>query len=61
VSYETTRDGVTSWAKYPDEYYDGMSDLGDVNPSCSHHKRQKCIGCGVCTSCDGCYCDEDDY
>lgn len=55
----TTRDGVTSWAKYPDEHYDGMSDLGDVNPICGCHIRQRCTGCRSCTVCDGCYCDED--
>lgn len=59
MSYESTRDGVTSWAKYPDEHYDGMSDLGDVNPICGCHKRSRCMGCGSCTSCDDCYCDED--
>ncbi|GAB2964578.1 hypothetical protein [Saccharothrix stipae] len=23
------------------------------------HVRNRCAGCGVCRSCDGCYCDED--
>jgi hypothetical protein len=31
----------------------------DVNPVCGCHLRSKCMGCGVCTSCDGCYCYED--
>lgn len=30
----------------------------DVNPACGHHLRAACAGCGVCTSCDGCYCAE---
>lgn len=32
----------------------------DVNPVCGHHLRGQCAGCGACTSCDGCYCGEDD-
>lgn len=31
----------------------------DVNPMCGCHRRAMCVGCGVCTSCDGCYCGED--
>jgi hypothetical protein len=31
----------------------------DVNPICGCHLRARCAGCGVCTTCDGCYCDED--
>lgn len=31
----------------------------DVNPICGCHRRAKCLGCGTCTSCDGCYCGED--
>jgi hypothetical protein len=31
----------------------------DCNPICGCHLASKCIGCGVCTSCDGCYCNED--
>lgn len=31
----------------------------DVNPICGHHKRNQCLGCGACTTCDGCYCYED--
>ncbi|MEV3986224.1 hypothetical protein [Nonomuraea sp. NPDC049758] len=30
----------------------------DVNPACGHHLRALCGGCGVCTTCDGCYCTE---
>jgi hypothetical protein len=30
----------------------------DVNPACGHHARALCGGCGVCTTCDGCYCPE---
>ncbi len=35
------------------------TDHDDVNPICGCHKRALCLGCGVCTSCDGCYCYED--
>jgi hypothetical protein len=31
----------------------------DVNPVCGHHKKHLCLGCGACTMCDGCYCDEE--
>jgi hypothetical protein len=31
----------------------------DCNPVCGCHLASKCLGCGVCTSCDGCYCRED--
>lgn len=30
----------------------------DVNPICGHHLASKCLGCGVCMTCDGCYCRE---
>ncbi|MGW9441328.1 hypothetical protein, partial [Streptomyces sp. NPDC055607] len=30
----------------------------DVNHVCGHHLRAQCGGCGVCTTCDGCYCAE---
>jgi hypothetical protein len=30
----------------------------DINPVCAHWLGHKCAGCGVCTTCDGCYCDE---
>jgi hypothetical protein len=30
----------------------------DCNPICGHHLASKCTGCGVCMSCDGCYCYE---
>lgn len=30
----------------------------DCNPICGHHLSAKCQGCGVCMSCDGCYCYE---
>ncbi|MCD0445824.1 hypothetical protein LO763_19635 [Glycomyces sp. A-F 0318] len=28
------------------------------NPVCGHPMAWRCDGCHVCTSCDGCYCDE---
>ncbi|HEV8652823.1 MAG TPA: hypothetical protein VG276_26410 [Actinomycetes bacterium] len=31
----------------------------DVNPICGHRLRSRCDGCGTCTTCDGCYCDEE--
>lgn len=31
----------------------------DCNPICGCHLSSKCRGCGVCTYCDGCYCEED--
>ncbi|MGW9067840.1 hypothetical protein ACWGQT_00110 [Streptomyces yangpuensis] len=30
----------------------------DVNPACGHHYKALCGGCGVCITCDGCYCRE---
>jgi hypothetical protein len=30
----------------------------DVNPACGHRLRAYCEGCGTCTACDGCYCEE---
>lgn len=39
----------------PDTY----TDYDDVNPVCGCHRSAKCMGCGVCTTCDACYCDED--
>lgn len=30
----------------------------DVNYACGHWLGNKCDGCGVCTTCDGCYCAE---
>lgn len=30
----------------------------DVNPVCGHHIHSRCDGCGVCRTCDGCYCEE---
>lgn len=35
-------------------------EASDVNSVCGCHVRSRCGGCGVCTSCDGCYCSEDD-
>lgn len=35
------------------------SDGNDVNPICGCRLKSLCVGCGVCTSCDGCYCGED--
>lgn len=34
------------------------SDEHDCNPVCGCHLSAKCLGCGVCMSCDGCYCGE---
>ena len=31
----------------------------DLNPLCAHLLRYRCQGCGTCTLCDGCYCDEE--
>ncbi|MFI9638119.1 hypothetical protein ACIHAX_36080 [Nocardia sp. NPDC051929] len=28
----------------------------DVNPVCGHRLSSRCGGCGVCRTCDGCYC-----
>jgi hypothetical protein len=30
----------------------------DVNPACGHRLGAYCEGCGTCTACDGCYCEE---
>ncbi|MFR9773851.1 hypothetical protein [Nocardia sp. SC052] len=30
----------------------------DVNPVCGHWLGSRCDGCGMCTTCDGCYCTE---
>ncbi|MBF6302251.1 hypothetical protein IU459_32630 [Nocardia amamiensis] len=30
----------------------------DVNPICGHRLSSRCGGCGVCRTCDGCYCDD---
>ncbi|MGW7100326.1 hypothetical protein [Streptomyces sp. NPDC054838] len=38
-------------------YWDGNL-WNDVNPACGHHYRALCGGCGVCITCDGCYCRE---
>lgn len=35
------------------------SDEHDCNPICGCHLEAKCLGCGVCMTCDGCYCRED--
>lgn len=32
----------------------------DCNPICGCHLAAKCLGCNVCLTCDGCYCDEGD-
>lgn len=32
------------------------TDEHDCNPICGCHLSAKCLGCGVCMSCDGCYC-----
>ncbi|MFC7639636.1 hypothetical protein ACFQWA_28065 [Streptomyces thermogriseus] len=40
---------VTAWTGDP---------YNDVNAACGHHLRALCGGCGVCTTCDGCYCAE---
>lgn len=34
------------------------SDTHDVNPICGCHLASKCLGCNVCLTCDGCYCNE---
>lgn len=35
------------------------SSESDCNPICGCHLASRCSGCGVCMSCDGCYCNED--
>lgn len=35
------------------------SSSNDCNPICGCHLASKCRDCQVCTSCDGCYCEED--
>ena len=30
-----------------------------ISPICGHLERARCASCGVCQSCDGCYCGED--
>lgn len=40
---------VTAWTGDP---------YTDANAACGHHLRALCGGCGVCTTCDGCYCAE---
>lgn len=47
--------GEKPWSSY----WDG-NPFHDVNHACGHHLRALCGGCGVCTTCDGCYCGEDD-
>ena len=37
------------------------SDEHDCNPICGCHLEAKCLGCGVCMTCDGCYCHEWEY
>lgn len=34
------------------------SDEVDCNPICGCSLSAKCRGCGVCMTCDGCYCEE---
>ncbi|GIJ28322.1 hypothetical protein Vqi01_34840 [Micromonospora qiuiae] len=40
---------------------DTWTPVDDVNPICGHHRRANCVGCGSCTTCDACYCREDDF
>lgn len=40
---------ISSWDSDPQH---------DVNVACGHHLKALCGGCGVCTTCDGCYCTE---
>jgi hypothetical protein len=35
------------------------TDEHDCNRICGCHLAAKCRSCNVCTSCDGCYCEED--
>jgi hypothetical protein len=47
-----SRDGgpsISTWSE---------SHENDVNAACGHHLRALCRACGVCTTCDGCYCAE---
>lgn len=38
--------------------YAQWSSEHDCNPICGCHLEAKCLGCGVCLHCDGCYCRE---
>ncbi len=38
--------------------YAEWSEEHDCNPVCGCHLSAKCMGCGVCMSCDSCYCEE---
>jgi hypothetical protein len=48
-------DHAAGGARGPAEWTDDY----DCNPVCGCHLASKCRSCGVCTSCDGCYCGED--
>lgn len=48
------RDHALGGARGPAEW----SSEHDCNPICGCHLASKCRSCGVCTSCDGCYCGE---
>jgi len=52
---ENARIDYTGGAAVPAPY----TDHDDVNPVCGHHKRNLCLQCGACTTCDGCYCGEE--
>lgn len=52
VHYE--RDRAIGGAAGPSRW----STAHDCNPICGCHLAAKCLGCNVCTTCDGCFCGE---
>lgn len=57
-------DGETHYIRYAAKGAGGgpaqWSSAHDCNPICGCHLAAKCLGCGVCVNCDGCYCFEED-
>lgn len=61
-SSSTDADGTVHYIRYAAKGTGGgpaqWSSEHDCNPICGCHLASKCLGCGVCMSCDGCYCGE---
>lgn len=32
---------------------------GQFNPACGCLERERCPGCQICTTCEGCFCNEE--
>lgn len=65
VIYDTSHvdsRGTTHYTRHKALGYGGgpasWSDEYDCDPICGCHLSARCKGCGVCMSCDGCYCGE---